>query len=400
MAGASDRRFGRDAPIIFVAACVLSFGTQVSYSAPFRQWATTLTQRINREFELPSHLYAKYKTASGTVGHRTSISSATLQLRVLTAATVVAPQWYRTQMMQYASALQKYYLINAGGLWAYKGFGRGHRNQNYYGTNGEMLIALMEMYGINRSSSILSRAKDIMAFILSGEDKAQGGGIYQKVKARNKKCANSTIRAVVGGLLLYKATHQKKYLDDAHRLYAWVVDTLQAPNGLFDSNIDVRTGQIKRAVMANDAANAIIAQLLFYDISGKNSHLQSAIQMAKIAEDKFIGKSGQIDRRGKRAFSLADAFLQLYRRTGDAHWLKIVERAMTFVHQHVQDGEGHYVARWGRKHVVKALRKWSSINQACVARVYWRLAACQKPNHGKDVLTLGCRQVSHANPRS
>lgn len=301
-------------------------------------------------------------------------------------------------MMQFASALQKTYLVKAHGVWGFNASAHGGRNR-FYDDNGGMLLAFMEIYSINRSPAALSTAKRIMAFLLSGENKIQGGGIYQKENARIKKVASATIQAVIGGLLLYKATHQKKYLDDAHRLYDWMTRTLQAPNGLFYSNINARTGKIKKIEMSRNAAYPIIAQLLFYDISGKRVSLDAAIRMAKVAENKWIGTSGHFHRKGIWVFKLSDAFIELYERTGNAHWLKIVQQAMKFVHRHVHDAKGHYAANWGATHV-KTLHKWLLINQACVARVYWRLAACQIANHSKDgLLTLGCRRTGHHNGR-
>lgn len=384
----------RHAPILLVAAYFLFVGTQVGYSAPFRQWATSLTQRINREFGLPSHLYAETRTPHKH-GHLAYAWPSNIELRVLTAATVVAPRTYYEQMMDFAAALTHRYLVKSNGVWGFNASARGHRNR-LYDDNGGMLLALMEIYSINRSPAILSTAKKVMAFLLSGENKVQGGGIYQSENARVKKVTTATIQAAMGGLLLYKATHQKKYLDDAHRLYHWLTHTLKAPNGLFYTSINARTGKIAKYEMSHNAAYPIITELLFYDISGKRSDLNSAIQMAKVAEKKWIGKSGQLHRPGRWAFKLADAFIELYERTGNAHWLKVVERAMIFVHQHARDARGHYGKGWGVHHM-KTLHKWSLIDQACVARVYWRLAACQSPYYRKKIglLTLGCRRANH-----
>ena len=100
----------------------------------------------------------------------------------------------------------------------------------FYDDNQWIAIAYMDAYNRTKKKWYLDKSKEIYTFMMTGYDNVSGGGLYWKEGDKGGKNTCSNGPGVLVALQLYKATHQKPYLDTALMLYNWVNKYLQAPD--------------------------------------------------------------------------------------------------------------------------------------------------------------------------
>lgn len=253
----------------------------------------------------------------------------------------------------------------------------------YYDDNAHMTVALMEAYELTGEQRLLDRAVDTHDFVLEGEDSYQGGGIYFREGSFGNKNTISTLQEARGAAMIYQATGQQRFLDDATRLLQWTNSHVKSPDGLYyqeyrDSDID----DISNVSLTNGAGMGILTNLEMYDITQDESYLQEAQQVGIDAANRFwTSPNGPLWGGGYWAFELVDAWDDLYHHDGSQRWLTYAARSMEFLKANIEDNNGHYGRDW---HTVSdaswpELNEWYLIDQAAVARGYPSTGLAQPP---------------------
>ncbi|MDB5325017.1 MAG: putative alpha,6-mannanase [Phycisphaerales bacterium] len=309
--------------------------------------------------------------------HPTYAWGAGVQLSALVAGARLNPGRYRADMMSYVRAVDTHWFVydGIGGFCA-----ADHPNQpdRYYDDNAWLVLTFAEAYEITHDPSLLKRARDTMAFILSGEDDKLGGGIYwhEQKKSGKNTCINAP--ATVCALRLFKLTGDAKYLNVANRLYAWTKKNLQDPeDGLYWDAVKLDGGKIDKAKYTYNTALMIRAACLMYDQTGEKAYLVDADRMAKAAEAKWWKAGGAVADEGFFAHLLAEAMLDLGRRNGDSHWRELMLQTCDYLWTNCRDSNGHFPGKWN----VTADKPFDRIKvmpQAAVARLFFSVAASQK----------------------
>ena len=295
-----------------------------------------------------------------------------VQLSALAAAAENQPDRYRQQLTGYVDAIEHYWHKHQG-IGGYDVLPHPEGSDRYYDDNAWIVLGMLETFEQTRSSKHLQKAKQIQDFVMSGEDPRLGGGIYWRENELLSKNTCSNAPAMVGALRLYEATHDRQYLEAGERLYAWTCKHLQDEDGLFWDNINLQ-GNIDRRKYSYNSALMIRANCALYRITEEQRYLDEAKRMAQAAEQQWVNaETGAMNDGGRFAHLLLDAFLELYKTTGDSHWLDVPLRAVTYVHDQLRDERGHYPGHWGRKPRRTASRI-ELIDQASVARAYEAVA--------------------------
>lgn len=152
-------------------------------------WAAESTGAIQAAFYLPGvKLYAE-EVGNGKKPHPSWIWDASIQLGALTAAAKLYPQTYLPMVKSYAAALRSYETHNEGqvGLDVNPGPKPPDR---YYDDNAWISLALADAYLLTHDPQDLQLAKDAYSFVMSGEDKTNGG-IYWHEDRKDSKNACS-----------------------------------------------------------------------------------------------------------------------------------------------------------------------------------------------------------------
>jgi len=344
-----------------------------------RTWGLETSNEIDRTLRVPgTSLFAETASLSGTqsggFNGRAFVWPASTQFRVFNTLTQIQPAAYATTLRQFADELHTAYWDNG-----YRsGAGGGDR---FYDDNAHLVIALTEAYRLTNDIVYLNRAKDTQAFVMHGEDSVAGGGIYFRQFDFTSKDAISTLQGARGAAMLYRATGQQSYLNDATRLLTWARTHIQRPDGMFSERWNISTNSPEGFDLVNSAGIGISTNLELYDITGGGSYLTEAQRMANRALTRYFDSAtGRINDEGFWAFELVDALDSLYLHDHNPLWLNKVNGAMVWLHDNKRDPNGHYGLFWGREGPqVGALSSWNLNDQAPVARAYLYTGAVPEP---------------------
>jgi hypothetical protein len=344
-----------------------------------RTWGLETVNSIDSSLKKPaSNLFAETASLGGTQSGGFNgfafVWPAATQFRVVNTLTRLEETTYTTVLRLYSDELYARYW-DAG----YRsGAGGGDR---FYDDNAHLVVALTEAYRLTNDVVYLNRAKDTQTFVLQGEDAVAGGGIYFKQFDFSSKDAISTLQAARGAAMLYNATGQQNYLNDAMRLLTWSRTHIQRPDGLFSERWDIATNSMQGFDLVNSAGIGISTNLELYDATGTTAYLIEAQRIAARSLTRYFdAATGRINDEGFWAFELVDALDDLYLHDDNPSWLNKVNGALVWLHNNKRDPLGHYGQFWGRNGPqVGTLSSWDLNNQAAVARAYLYTATVPEP---------------------
>jgi hypothetical protein len=333
-------------------------------------WGREVYQEIDQSLRVVgTQLYAESASLqgaqSGGLNGRAFVWPASTQFRVLNSLTQIEPGAYTETLRQYSDQLHTAYW-DAG----YRsGAGGGAR---FYDDNAHLVVALAEAYFLTDDQVYLDRAKATYDFVLEGEDSAAGGGIYFQQNNFYSKDAISTLQGARGAALLFRATGEQAYLDDATRLMTWARSHIQRPNGTFYQGFVISTNSPGGVDIVNSAGDGISANLALFDATGDADYLTEAQRIANASLSRYFDSAtGRINDEGYWAFELVDALDDLYIRDHNPVWLNKVKIALEWLHDNKRDPNGHYGLFWGRNGPqVGELSSWNLNEQAAVARAF------------------------------
>jgi predicted alpha-1,6-mannanase (GH76 family) len=260
----------------FVAA-VVTWGVAVAPArgqvdlARLRAWGLETYSETDRTLRVPgTQLFAETASLSGArsggFNGRAFVWPAATEFRVFNTLAEIQPATYTTTLRQYSDQLYAAYWNNG-----YRsGAGGGDR---FYDDNGHLVVALTEAFRITHDSVYLDRAKDAQAFVMQGEDSVAGGGIYFKQADFTSKDAISTLQGARGAAMLYRATGQQSYLDDATRLLTWARTHIQRADGMFSERWSISSNGPQGFDLVNSAGIGISTNLELYDATGSAAYL-------------------------------------------------------------------------------------------------------------------------------
>ena len=320
---------------------------------------------------------------SGGFNNRAFVWPEATQFRVFDALAKIQPATYTPTLRQFSDQL-------LGAYWdsGYRsGAGGGDR---FYDDNAHVVVALTEAFRLTHDNVYLNRAKDAQAFVMQGEDAVAGGGIYFKQGDFSSKDAISTLQGARGAAMLYRATGQQSYLDDATRLLTWARTHIQRPDGMFSERWKIATNAADGFDLVNSAGIGISTNLELYDATGSPSYLTEAQRLANRTLTRYFdAATGRLNDEGFWAFELVDALDNLYMHDNNPLWLNRVNGALLWLHDNKRDPNGHYGTFWGRNGPqVGALPSWNLNEQAAVARAYLFTSAIPDPT--SSLLLLPC----------
>lgn len=263
-------------------------------------------------------------------------------------------------------------------------------NDRFYDDNATAGIDLVEAYRVTGRKAYLDKAKACLAFDVSGESPARGGGLFWNEVVRDSlqspdciKATNATAFAVTLALQLYQITHRRSYLDFATRLYRWNKSYMQdSTDGIYWNDVSVRTGKVNKTKWTYNVGQVIVNDCLFYRITGKDAWLKDAQRLAK-ASCRFFTHPGE---DGIRFFPpdnpwftaiLFRGYLDLYALDKDPVYVNDVIQNASYAWEHARKPDGTFLEDWEGK--VPGRYYWI-LNQAAVLEIYARIALLKHQN--------------------
>ncbi len=295
-----------------------------------------------------------------------------VQLTALAAAARIDRIAYGTRLNTYAAELEKYWIVSDG-IGGYNVQPGMKNSDRYYDDNAWIVLGMLEVFEVTGDRKYLDKAEQTMKFVLSGEDQVLDGGLYWQENKKESKHTCTNAPAITGLVELYQATGKKEYLDTALRLYAWTRAHLQGPNALYWDHIRV-TGEINKGQLTYNTALMIRANCLLYQATQDPKYLDEARREGKAGIDRWIRPDGAVADSGRFAHLFLGSLLALAKLDPDPTWCKTIDRTLRYVHNKLKDRNGRYPNVWDRIPTAP-LEKVELLDEASVARAYLEAAS-------------------------
>jgi hypothetical protein len=292
----------------------------------FAAWAAETFDAIERDFRLPGS--ALYRENVGEAATALSLSAG-VQLHALIAAGSVA------QAEALADAMHDAYRCNAQNRAAYNATAHGCGARNY-ADNAWVAKGLVELYQVTGKGVYFDRAKEALAFSMSGENQPgtqPGGGIRLREGDADGQCLCATAPAMLANLLIYRWNPVPQYLDSGLRLYRWI------KNNRFGYGPGYRGYE-----------NAVVLQgaLLLWELTNDYAFIADAQHLAHAIESTYVDWQSHALREAGPwgGHDISAALVDLYEIDGDVSWLNLAAGYLKFLHDHGKDAEGRYPETW------------------------------------------------------
>lgn len=254
------------------------------------------------------------------------------------------------------------------------------QDTRFYDDNAITGIELVDAYQISANKKYLEQAELAMAFIMTGEDSACGGGVVwneTEGKGVGEKGISANGFSVYLALKLYQINKKQEYLDYANRIYNWVKTKLQNPDNLIYWNgIYMKDCSINKTIWTYNTAIMILSDLEFYNLTKDKSYLEDALRMGASSYKNF---TTQVD--GMLFYSTHDTWFNTVLLKAYIELAKYDEKAKPYVEtfirnadyawEHARNQYGLFYEDWSGKNPGRD--QWM-LHQACMIEVYGRIA--------------------------
>ena len=187
--------------IILVQAFIFS-NLYAQSGATFHKWGEETLSQIERDFRLTNSNLYKENMSNQNIAFNWPQG---VQLHALIAARKIV------QAEALANEMHQKYWCNYNNRWAYNATANSCGDR-YYDDNAWIAKALMELYFETNNILYLNRAKEVIAFSMSGENMPgdnPNGGIRWK-EGDPGHCLCSTAPTMTANLMIYNATGESK----------------------------------------------------------------------------------------------------------------------------------------------------------------------------------------------
>jgi len=250
-------------------------------------------------------------------------------------------------------------------------------SDRFYDDNIWLGIDFTDLYLATKDKKYLQEARAIWAFIESGTDDKLGDGIYWVEQNKNSKNTCSNAPGAVYALKLYEATGEKRFLKRGRDLYAWTKEHLMDPtDNLYWDNINLK-GSVDKAKYAYNTGQMIQAAVLLYKLTNNKVYLADAQKSAKAAYAYFFDHRASADfpvlKKTDNWFIavMLRGFVSLYHIDMDRTYIKAFQENLDFAWKNNRDKEGLFAKDWTGKE--KADKKWL-LDQYAIAEMLARLS--------------------------
>lgn len=205
-----------------------------------------------------------------------------------------------------------------------------------------------------------------------------GGIYWKETGRQGKRSKNtcSNAPAAVVALKMYGLTGEQRYLEDGKRIMTWLKVNLQDPaDHLFWDNKRITSGRISQTKFSYNTGMPIQAWVLLYRATHEEKYLKEAQATAGAAVTHWFDPIlGTMRDGGAFAFTLTEGLMRLAEVDGNAKWRECAEKTAQFVHERGRDAKGRYPERWSTTANGKTYDKYMVRHTAPAAYLFWRLA--------------------------
>lgn len=259
------------------------------------------------------------------------------------------------------------------------------QSDRFYDDNIWIGIDFTDLYLLTGDKAYLEKAEMVWRFIESGTDDVLGGGIYWCEQKKTSKNTCSNAPGAVYALKLYKATGDRKYLEQGKALYEWTRKTLlDTSDNLYFDNINLE-GKITEWKFPYNSGQMIQAGVLLGQATGETHYLTEAQQTAESCHSSFFepftdgdGNSFRILKPGNVWFHavMVRGLSELCKADGNRKYMEDVEKTLEYAWCNARTAEGLFGTDFRNAETDSV--KWL-LTQAAMAEMYARTVKTEKP---------------------
>ncbi|MDR1809980.1 MAG: glycoside hydrolase family 76 protein [Prevotella sp.] len=257
------------------------------------------------------------------------------------------------------------------------------KSDRFYDDNIWLGIDFTEMYLQTGEQPYLEKAKLIWQFIESGMDNKLGGGIYwcEQKKGGKNTCSNAP--GTVLALKLFEATKDSAYFRQAKALYDWTQQHLQdTADCLYYDNIRLN-GRIGKAKFAYNSGQMLQASALLYKATQEDVYLQEAQRIAAACYAHFFEKPTGYEgkyrllKKGNTWFTavMFRGFAELYAIDRNPLYMDAFRENIDYAWRQLRNKDGLFADDWNA--AAGKPTKWL-LTQSAMVELYARMALIDK----------------------
>jgi hypothetical protein len=197
-------------------------------------------------------------------------------------------------------------------------------SSRFYDDNQWVAIAYLDAYKRNHNKKYLDDAETIYRFMLGGLDSIAGGGIYWKEGNMTTKNTCSNGPGVLVALQLYELTKRAAYLYTALSIYEWTNKNLQAPDGLFYDAIKIPSLKVDEHKYTYNTGTMLQSNVLLYNATKEKKYLDEAERIAKAGRAYFF-KNNRLPNEYWFNAVLLRGYIELYKIDKNKDWINFFE---------------------------------------------------------------------------
>ncbi len=323
---------------LLLVMLLLQSNLKAQTAKEFRQWGHDIYDKIQQDYRIPgSYLYYE-DIDHGAVAFA-------WDLVIMFKAHIYRGNDGQNYLNEYNSR----FWCNKNNYWGFSATAD-NCGERYYDDNAGWCKGILELGGN------IDQAKEIMDFVMTGE---YNNAIIWFEGGPLEESASATPPSILCNAKLYNLTGIQQYLNDAARLWTWI------------RNYHWGTGGGYRAC---ENAISLLGAIELYKATNDMQYYNDAIDMAHRIEGTYIdANTGALMETGQwGGHHVTDAYVELYKLTGDRHWIDVVKRYLLFLHEKCKDSAtGRYPEYWND---TDGPYPTALLYQASVCKAFYRLA--------------------------
>lgn len=249
------------------------------------------------------------------------------------------------------------------------------KSDRFYDDNDWLAIDFCDYYALTKNTGYLKKAEALHNYIYSGWSDELGGGIYWCEQQRTSKNTCSNAPATVLCMKLYALTKKPEYLAWAKKTYQWTKSNLCDPaDSVYWDNINLK-GEIGKAKFTYNSGQMIQAGVLLYKATGDITYLEDAQRTAKGSFAHFTSMKKAASGGEVRFYTNSPWFnvimlrglKALYEADGNPEYIKTMAANARYAWKYSRDENGLLSNDWSGNE--KKKHKWL-LDNACMIELY------------------------------
>jgi len=228
-------------------------------------------------------------------------------------------------------------------------------SDRYYDDNVWLALDFIDFYQLSGNKKYLEKATNIWKFVMSGWSTEFGGGIYWCEQNKQTKNTCSNAPTVVMALKMYAITHDIQYLERGKLIYNWTKSTLQDPADFLYFDRISRTGKIDPTKFADNSGQMLQAACLLFKATKDEIYLNDAHRIAASSilyfTKDFVTPEGQTIKLFHKTANwfvavLFRGYAELYSIDKNNTYLLIFRDNLNNAWLHAQTSNGFFTSDW------------------------------------------------------